>query len=231
MQTTSIVRNTLNPMWDASHDTFVFPVSNFDSAMGDVVKLSLWDSVSVCTVSPIAIAEAAFLVTQDKTGADNLLGVAIIPVFQLRPMPLSTVAHTTAPAVASPLSSTNGSSPTDEAAFAALMQAQAVLAPVTFQLRSPSVSLQSVLDPDAAPGDLYCGEVMVRAQFLLSTASMARHAAKVPIAPQLVAAKYGAYVVVKNVRLFCHLTFAAFIIQAQTCIHPRIFSDSLAVTT
>jgi C2 domain len=43
-QTTSIVRNSVDPLWDNARDTFVVPVS-LDSVLGDVIRIAVWDSV------------------------------------------------------------------------------------------------------------------------------------------------------------------------------------------
>jgi hypothetical protein len=43
-QTTSIVRNSVDPLWDNARDTFVIPVS-LDSVLADVIRIAVWDSV------------------------------------------------------------------------------------------------------------------------------------------------------------------------------------------
>lgn len=56
---------------------------------------------------------------------------------------------------------------------------------------TPAESVRFLLGASDGAHALYCGEVTVRGQLLLTAGSLARHAAKLASAPALAAAKYG----------------------------------------
>ena len=56
-------------------------------------------------------------------------------------------------------------------------------------------AIHCVLTPETTAIDMYCGEVVIRAQLMLTQPSLARLAARLPAAPQLVSAKFGEHTV------------------------------------